>query len=179
MLRKLPIGLVITAVLAIALNLQAKGPDEAKPLRERFFITNSVGSTLILLETDLVQKEVALTGTQKARIVPLTKEMGESYDKIFNDNPDAPSLKPNDKVDSADKSEDSNKSTTNLDGSISITLTATPKNPERDRKIEQATKDVDQKVQKQLDEIDFCPVNSIEFGKSSFSQRASFNREVS
>jgi hypothetical protein len=151
MLRSLSIGFVAAAMLATFSNLPAKEPEKGKPLRERFFISNAVGSTLMLLETDAVRKEIALTDAQKAKIEPLRAEMERAYDKIFRDNPDTPPPKQDGKADSAKGNGDSKNYVKNKDGSITIPVS--PANPERDRKIKQETKEVERKIQKKLDGI--------------------------
>jgi hypothetical protein len=147
MLRKLPIGFLVVATLVIAANLSAKEPNKEKPLCERLYISNAVGSALELLDTELVQKEIGLTDAQKVKIVPLTKEMGESYDKIFRDNPETPASREEGKMEL-----DTAKSYKGKDGSVTIPWK--PRKPsEREIRINAATKEVDQRVQKQLDEI--------------------------
>jgi hypothetical protein len=147
MLWKLSSCFVIAAVLATALNLPANEPDKEKPLRERFYIANSVGATLDILETELVQKEIGLTEAQKAKIVPLCKEFRESYDKIFRDNPETPASQEESKMEL-----DESKTYTGKDGSVTIPWK--PRKPSlRELKIREASQEADQRVQKQLVKI--------------------------
>ena len=147
MLQKVLIGFVVAVAIAIVTNLSAKEPDKEESLRKRVFISNSVGSTLMLLDTELVRKEIGLTDAQKAKIEPLKKAISDTYEKILRDNPVMPESQKEDEVEL-----DSTKVIKTKDGSVTIPF-APHKPSQRTIKIEQATKEADERVQRQLDEI--------------------------
>jgi Spy/CpxP family protein refolding chaperone len=147
MLRTLLIGFVAAAMLGVTSSLAAKEPEKPKPLRERVYISNAVGATIMLLDSELVQKEIALTEAQRKRIAPLRKEIRDSLEKVFRDNPETPPSK----QDGSRTEIDPKKVIKNKDGSVTIQVE--PADPERDKRINQASKELDQKIQKQLDRI--------------------------
>jgi hypothetical protein len=149
MIQKLPIGFVVAVAVALTTNLAAKEPDKEEPLRKRVFISNSVGTTLMLLDTELVRKEIGLTDAQKAKIEPLKKAIRDAYEKIFRANPVTPE---SEKEDTVKLDSTNTKDIITKYGSATIPI-GPGKLSHRTIKIDQATKEADERVQKQLDEI--------------------------
>jgi hypothetical protein len=84
---RLFIGTMFVAILAIAVNVPAIEPKKEKTPSERAYMSDQVASVLTLLQLELVRKEIVLTDAQRAKLAPLEKEVGESFEKIIRDNP--------------------------------------------------------------------------------------------
>ena len=61
--------LMIAAMLAPAVNVQAGVADNAQPLRRRFYFGNSTAAILEMLGTDLARRETNVTDSQKKRLL--------------------------------------------------------------------------------------------------------------
>ena len=70
-------------MLTTTLTLEAEEADKAISLRSHGAIHDSTGMILILLETDLVKKEIRLTDSQRDKLAPLKQELASGIDKAF------------------------------------------------------------------------------------------------
>ena len=102
----------------------------------------------MLLDVELVQKDILLTNPQKTKIEALNQELSEAYEKISHDNPETPASQKEETPLQFDKT----KPIKTKDGSV--TYPVIPRKPsQRELKIKQATKEVDERIQSQLDDI--------------------------
>ncbi len=80
--------LMIAAMLAPAVNVQAGVADNAQPLRRRFYFGNSTAAILEMLGTDLARRETNVTDSQKKKVALLKSELVAAMEKAAHDNPE-------------------------------------------------------------------------------------------